>query len=81
MKHLVPVSVSLVGTECPKNKPSNNLQVHFDKHESGHKKGVAVCSKSLSHPGDVSMRIIEWIELLRALGKPQKNFYFIMSYH
>ena len=30
--------------------------------------GIAVCSKSLSHLGDVSMRFIEWIELLRAQG-------------
>ncbi len=30
--------------------------------------GVAVCSKSLSHLGDVSIRFIEWIELLRAQG-------------
>ena len=30
--------------------------------------GVAVCSKSLSHLEDVSIRFIEWIELLRAQG-------------
>ena len=30
--------------------------------------GIAVCSKSLSHLGDVSMRFIEWIELLRNQG-------------
>ena len=80
MKHLVPVSVSLVETECPKSKPTNNIQVYFDKHESGHKKGVAVCSKSLSHPGDVSMRIIEWIELLRAQGV-DKIFLPVLSVH
>ena len=80
MKHLVPVSVSLVETECPKSKPTNNIQVYFDKHESGHKKGVAVCSKSLSHPGDVSMRIIEWIELLRAQGV-DKIFLSVLAVH
>ena len=68
VKHLVPVSVSLVETDCPRSKPSNNLRVYYDKHQSGHKQGFAVCSKSLSHLGDVSMRFIEWIELLRALG-------------
>ena len=68
MKHIVPVSVSLVETECPKSKPSNNIQVHFDRHKSGHKQGIAVCSKALTYLGDVSMRIIEWIELLRAQG-------------
>ena len=68
VKHLVPESVSLVETECPRSKPSNNLRVYYDKPQSGHKQGFAVCSKSLSHLGDVSMRFIEWIELLRALG-------------
>ena len=68
VKHLVPESVSLVETDCPRSKPSNNLRVYYDKHQSGHKQGFAVCSKSLSHLGDVSMRFIEWIELLRALG-------------
>ena len=68
VKHLVPESVSLVETECPRSKPSNNLRVFYDTHESGHKQGFAVCSKSLSHLGDVSLRFIEWIELLRALG-------------
>ena len=80
MKHLIPVSVSLVETECPKSKPSNNIKVYFDKNESGHKKGVAVCSKSLSHPGDVSMRLIEWIELLRAQGV-DKIFLSVLAVH
>ena len=80
MKHLIPVSVSLVETECPKSKPSNNVKVYFDKNESGHKKGVAVCSKSLSHPGDVSMRFIEWIELLRAQGV-DKIFLSVLAVH
>ena len=68
VKHLVPESVSLVETKCPRSKPSNNLRVFYDKPERGHKQGFAVCSKSLSHLGDMSMRFIEWIELLRALG-------------
>ena len=80
MKHLVPVSVSLVGTECPGSKPSNNLRVYFDKHESGRKQGLAVCSKSVSHAEDVSMRFIEWIELLRAQGV-DKIFLTILAVH
>ena len=79
MRHLVPVSVSLVETKCPKRKPSNNLRVFHEIHESGLKQGFAVCSKGLSQLGDVSMRIIEWIELLRALGKPKNTFFSIMS--
>ena len=68
VSHLVPVSVSLVEAECPRSKPSNNLRIYFNKHKSGQKQGLAVCSKSVSHVEDVSMRFIEWIELLRAQG-------------
>ena len=68
VKHLVPMSVSLVEAECPGGRPSNNLRVFYEKHESGEKRGIAVCSKALSQLEDVSLRIIEWIELLRALG-------------
>ena len=80
VRHLVPESVSLVETECPRSKPSNNLRVFYDKPESGDKQGFAVCSKSLSHLGDVSMRFIEWIELLRALGV-DKIFLKILAVH
>ena len=53
---------------CPGGRPSNNLPVFYGKHHSGEKRGIAVCSKGLSQLEDVSLRIIEWIELLRALG-------------
>ena len=79
-KHLVPVSVSLVQTECPKSKPSNNIRIYFDRHKSGQKQGIAVCSKALSQPGDVSMRFIEWIELLRAQGV-NKIFLSVLAVH
>ena len=74
------MSVSLVETECPQTKPSNNLLVNFARHESGEKHGFAVCSKSLSHLGDMSMRFIEWIELLRAQGV-EKIFLKILAVH
>ena len=80
MKHMVPMSVSLVGTKCPRNKPSNNLRVYFEKYESGHKHGIAVCSKWISHLGDLSLRLIEWIELLRAQGV-DKIFLHILAVH
>ena len=80
VKHLVPVSVSLVETKCPKSKPSNNLRVFHEIHETGLKQGFAVCSKPLSHLGDVSMRIIEWIELLRAQGV-DKIFLSVLAVH
>ena len=68
VKHLVPMSVSLVETRCPKKTPSNNLRVFDDKHESGHKQGFAVCVKHLIQMADMSLRYIEWIELLRSFG-------------
>ena len=40
VKDLVPVSVSLVETECPKQKPSNNLRVYFETPDNGHKEGT-----------------------------------------
>ena len=68
VKHLVPMSVSLVETKCPKKTPSNNLRVFDDKHESCHKQGFAVCVKHLIQMADLSLRYVEWIELLRAFG-------------
>ena len=65
----VPVSVSLVQTECQQGvKPSNNLRILNRRRKDGEKKGIGVCSKSLSYIQDGSSRIIEWIELIRALG-------------
>ena len=65
----VPVSVSLVQAECQQGvKPSNNLRILDRRPEHGDKRGIGVCSKSLAFVDDESMKIIEWIELLRALG-------------
>ena len=63
------MSVSLVQAECQKGvKPSNNLRI-FNRHrKDGKKRGIAMCSKALSLLEDYSMRFIEWIELVRALG-------------
>ena len=78
-RHLVPESVSLVDRRCHRDKvPSNNLRVNFDKPEA--RGGIAVCSKSLSHLGDVSTRFIEWIELLRSL-QAEKIILSILSVH
>ena len=76
-----PVSVSLVQTLCQQGvKPSNNLRI-FNRHrEDGVKKGIAVCSKALSLLTDNSMRFIEWIELLRALGA-EKIMIGVISVH
>ena len=44
------------------------------------KKGIGVCSKSLSHIQDVSIAFIEWLELLRALGA-DKIMLSVLSVH
>ena len=41
---------------------------HFDRNINGKKEGIAVCSKSLSHIDDTSIKFMEWIEVLRLQG-------------
>ena len=77
----IPVSVSLVQAQCQQwVKPSNNLRIFNRRREDGVKRGIGVCSKSLSHMDDASMRFIEWIELLRALGA-EKIMLSVLSVH
>ena len=76
-----PVSVSLVQTECQQGiKPSNNLRILNRWREDGEKRGIGVCSKSISYVDDASMKFIEWIELLRALGA-DKIMLSVLSVH
>ena len=56
------------------------MMTPLQRNENGVKSGVGVCSKSLSHLGDQSMRFIEWIELLRALGV-EKIMLSVLSVH
>ena len=77
----VPVSVSLVQTACQQGvNPTNNLRIFNRRREDGVKRGIGVCSKSLSHMDDASMRFIEWIELLRALGA-ERIMLSVLSVH
>ena len=50
------------------------------RREDGLKRGIGVCSKSLSHMDDASVKFIEWIELLRALGA-DKIMLSVLSVH
>ena len=77
----LPVSVSLVQAECQQGvKPSNNLRILDRRPEEGDKRGIGVCSKSLSHMEDVNIKFIEWIELLLALGA-DKIMLSVLSVH
>ena len=74
----VPSSVSLVQNECEIG--TSNLRIIFSKPLKD-KKQFAVCVKGLDFPeNDISLKLIEWIELLRILGA-DKIFFYILSVH
>lgn len=69
----VPFAVSLVETPC--ENATNTLRVINNK--SSNKKRFAVCVKGLDYPhDDVSVRLVEWLELNRALGADKIYFYY-----
>ena len=73
----VPASVSVVEKPC--QAANNNLRVLFDKPVE--KQGFAVCVKGLDFlHQDLSVRLIEWIELLGALGA-SKIFLYEFAVH
>eukprot|EP00095_Tigriopus_kingsejongensis_P007169 snap_masked-scaffold211_size255937-processed-gene-1.13 protein:Tk07169 transcript:snap_masked-scaffold211_size255937-processed-gene-1.13-mRNA-1 annotation:"PREDICTED: uncharacterized protein LOC103506484" len=76
----VPVSVSVVENVC--DKATNNLRVIYNQLEPGEKKKqFAVCVKGLDFPtDDLSVRLIEWIELLNTLGA-DKIFLYNLEVH
>lgn len=77
-RHVVPASVSLVERAC--DKATNNLRVVYDR-PAGPKKGFAVCVKGLDFLyEDLSVRLVEWIELLRRLGA-DKIFFYQLQVH
>ncbi len=70
--HVVPVSVSLVEKIC--DTATNNLRIVYNRADE--KKGFAVCVKGLDFLyQDLSVRLIEWIELLGILGADKIFFY------
>lgn len=76
-KNLYPASVSLVENRC--NKATNSLKIINDRPEQ--KKEFAVCVKGLDFlHEDLSVRMVEWIELLRLLGA-SKIFLYELEIH
>lgn len=74
---VVPASVSLVENVC--DRATNNLRVIYDRPAT--KKGFAVCVKGLDFLyEDLSVRLVEWIELLRVLGA-EKIFFYQLQVH
>lgn len=71
---VVPASVSIVEKEC--DTATNNLRVIYNRPPDGKKKGFAVCVKGLDFLyDDLSVRLVEWIELLGILGADKIYFY------
>lgn len=76
-KMMVPVAVSIVEKECETAK--NLLRVIYNKVEK--KKPFAVCVKGLDFlHTDMSLRLVEWIELLYILGA-DKIFIYELQTH
>lgn len=76
-KREAPVSVSLVEKQC--DKPTNNVRVVNNR--PAVKQDFAVCVKGLDFlKDDLSVRLIEWIELLNILGA-KKIFLYELEIH
>ena len=77
----VPVSVSLVENKC--EYANNNIRVVYNrkKPKTSSKKTFGVCVKGLDFPGeDLSLRLVEWIELVTLLGAG-KIYMYLMDVH
>ncbi|XP_054708021.1 uncharacterized protein LOC129217711 [Uloborus diversus] len=73
----VPTSVSLVEKKC--DKPTTNLRVKNDRPKK--KEDFAVCVKGLDFlHEDLSVRLVEWLELLNVLGA-KKVFMYELEIH
>lgn len=76
-KDKIPESISLVEKQC--DNSTNNLRVIYQKFEK--KKNFAVCVKGLDFlHEDLSVRLVEWIELLNLLGA-EKIFFYELQVH
>ncbi|XP_044739083.1 uncharacterized protein LOC123300562 [Chrysoperla carnea] len=78
-QNLTPASVSVVEQAC--DNATNNLRVIYNKPENGKKKDFAVCVKGLDFlHDDLSVRLVEWIEMLSILGA-DKIFFYELQVH
>ena len=78
----VPAAVSVVGETQLCEGASNVLKVLYDPVSgSENTKKFAVCSKGLDFPHhDISVRLVQWIEISRALGA-DKIFLYQLDLH
>ncbi|XP_046963761.1 uncharacterized protein LOC124532751 isoform X1 [Vanessa cardui] len=80
VRHLVPASVSIVVDPC--DRATNNLRVHYDRPRPPlAQKEFAVCVKGLDFlHEDLSVRLVEWIEVIRLMGA-DKIFFYELQVH
>ncbi|CAK1590094.1 unnamed protein product [Parnassius mnemosyne] len=80
VRHLIPASVSIVENPC--DRATNNLRVHYDRPSPpAPRKEFAVCVKGLDFlHEDLSVRLVEWIEIVRILGA-DKIFFYELQVH
>ncbi|MPC21722.1 hypothetical protein E2C01_014718 [Portunus trituberculatus] len=77
-RHRVPQSVSLVEGSC--DRATNNLRVVHNLPPEGQKSNFAVCVKGMDVNEDISLKIVEWLELLFLLGA-DKVFLYDLGIH
>ncbi|XP_076254323.1 uncharacterized protein LOC143192711 isoform X2 [Rhynchophorus ferrugineus] len=71
-----PSSVSIVNKPC--DIATNNLRVIYNP--SAKQKEFAVCVKGLDFSEDLSVRVVEWLELVKLLGA-DKVFFYELNIH
>ena len=76
--NMTPLAVSLVEEDC--ETPTNYLNIIYNL-PAGEKAKFAVCVKGMDFPlDDLSVRIVEWLEVLKALGA-DKIFLYNLDVH
>ncbi|XP_063880400.1 uncharacterized protein LOC135111213 isoform X1 [Scylla paramamosain] len=74
----VPQSVSLVEGRC--NRSTNNLRVVHNLPPGGQKQTFAICVKGMAFSDDLSVKLVEWLELQFLLGV-DKVFLYDLEVH
>ena len=75
---MTPLAVSLVEEDC--ETPTNYLSIIYNL-PAGEKGKFAVCVKGMDFPlEDLSVRMVEWLEVLKALGA-DKIFLYNLDVH
>ena len=76
----IPKAVSVInGKECP-NNIENSLRVIYEKTNISKQKFAVCCKAFRFSTKDWSLRLIEWLELLKILGV-NKVFFYSLSMH